>query len=1063
MSSADVQDRLQEALGGAYAIERELGGGGMSRVFVAEERALGRKVVVKVLPPELAAEVSVERFRRDVQLAASLQHPHVVPVLSAGSAGGLLYYTMPYVEGESLRERLARSGALPVGEALRILRELADVLAYAHRHGVVHRDIKPANVLLTEGHAMVTDFGVAKALSAAAGTDALTATGLAVGTPAYMAPEQATADPHVDHRADIYALGAVAYEMLAGQPPFTGSSSQAVLAAQVTRAPEPLGALRATVPPALAALVMRLLEKHPADRPQNADEVLLALDAASGGAPAIALVSRRTLGRALALYAAAFLAVALLARLAITAIGLPDWVFPGALIVMALGLPVILTTALVHHQARMAHAVSTTASGAAPAPTSALSTLAVRARPHVTWRRTAMGGVSALGTFALLVAGYMLLRTLGIGPAGSLLAAGKLSERERLLVADFRAVGADSALGGVVAEAVRTDLAQSPVVSVVSASAIADALGRMRLPATTRVDLPVARELAQREGIKALVSGDVTRLGGGYLVTMRLVAAESGDELASFHEVADGPRELIPALDALTRRLRGKIGESLKGVRRSPPLERVTTPSLDALRKYAEGAHANDMAEYERAISALEEAVTRDSTFAMAYRKLAVALWNSGGSRERHDWAIGQAYRYRDRLTDRERNLTIAWYHSTVTFDRRQEAVAYEAVLEHDPHDFIATNNLANLRENRREFAAAESLFRRANAASESPISEWGIVRVQIDQGKLSEAAATLDDSRRRFPSASQFVLAHALLLYNQGREDSARAVFERLRRDRSALFRGVGATGLSNLALLHGRLGEWPRWRAEVTAANEARSAPEPPLLGSMMVARTIIWFREAPARGTRMLDSALTPEPAPALQSSRPGPIGGLQPTFLDAAVLYALAGEPQRARAWIARHDARVRDPALRRRFGPRRHEALAELALAEGRPLDAAREFRLSDSLPDGPANDCARCLYIQLGRAYDLAEMPDSAIAMFERYVALPFVGRLGGDAWYLAGVFKRLGELYDGKGDRARAAANYAKFVELWKDADPELQPKVAAARRRLAELSDTERAGSRE
>jgi eukaryotic-like serine/threonine-protein kinase len=261
MSSAHVQDRLQQALGAAYAIERELGGGGMSRVFVAEERALGRKVVVKVLPPELAGEVSVERFRREIHLAASLQHPHVVPVLSAGSAGDplagdrLLYYTMPFVDGESLRERLDRSGALPVGEALRILRELADALAYAHRQGVVHRDIKPANVLLTEGHAVVTDFGVAKAIEAASGLDRperaegardlsaarLTATGLAVGTPAYMAPEQATADPHVDHRADLYALGAVAYEMLAGQPPFTGSSSQAVLAAHVTRPPEPLG------------------------------------------------------------------------------------------------------------------------------------------------------------------------------------------------------------------------------------------------------------------------------------------------------------------------------------------------------------------------------------------------------------------------------------------------------------------------------------------------------------------------------------------------------------------------------------------------------------------------------------------------------------------------------------------------------------------------------------------------------------------------------------------------------------------------------------------------------
>jgi tetratricopeptide (TPR) repeat protein len=296
------------------------------------------------------------------------------------------------------------------------------------------------------------------------------------------------------------------------------------------------------------------------------------------------------------------------------------------------------------------------------------------------------------------------------------------------------------------------------------------------------------------------------------------------------------------------------------------------------------------------------------------------------------------------------------------------------------------------------------------------------------------------------------------LLLYNRGREDSARAVLEQLRRGRSPLYRGMGANGLANLALLHGRLGEWKALRAEVSAANEARGAPEPPLLDSMVAARLIAWFLEAPARGTRLLDSALAGEPPPTLQSSRPGPSGGLQPTYLDAATFYALAGEPQRARAWLARYDARVRDSALRRLFEPRRHNALAELALAEGRPLDAVRELRLGDSLPDGPANDCARCVYVQLGRAYDLANVPDSAIALFERFVATPFIGRLAGDAWYLAGVHKRLGELYGARGDRARAAANYAKFVELWNDADPELQPKVAAVRRRLAELGDAER-----
>jgi len=271
-------NRLQAALADRYVLERELGGGGMSRVFVAEETELGRKVVIKVLPPDLAAGLSIERFRREIQLAASLQHPHIVPLLAAGHAGDLLYYTMPLVEGESLRARLAREGELPVPESARILRDVADALSYAHRHGLIHRDIKPDNVLLSDHHALVTDFGVAKALDEAAGQSTVTATGLALGTPAYMAPEQAAADPHTDQRADIYALGVLGYEILAGRPPFDGASPQAIIAAQLTRAPPPLAESRASVPPALAAIVMRCLEKRPADRWQSAADLLQALE-----------------------------------------------------------------------------------------------------------------------------------------------------------------------------------------------------------------------------------------------------------------------------------------------------------------------------------------------------------------------------------------------------------------------------------------------------------------------------------------------------------------------------------------------------------------------------------------------------------------------------------------------------------------------------------------------------------------------------------------------------------------------------------------------------------------
>jgi serine/threonine-protein kinase len=275
----ELLHEVQQALGDQYRVERELGGGGMSRVFVARDLALNRSVVVKVLPPEIVEGIRSDRFRREIQLAARLQHPHIVPVLAAGESKGMLYYTMPFIEGESLKERLDASGTLSVSDAVGILRDVADALCYAHAQGVVHRDIKPGNILLQSEHAVVLDFGVAKALSQAAVSDpTLTATGLVVGTPAYLSPEQAVADPNVDHRADIYALGAVGYELLTGKPPFTGPSARAVLSMHVVTPAEPVSNRR-QVPVQLNTLIMRCLEKDAAERWQSALELRAALDA----------------------------------------------------------------------------------------------------------------------------------------------------------------------------------------------------------------------------------------------------------------------------------------------------------------------------------------------------------------------------------------------------------------------------------------------------------------------------------------------------------------------------------------------------------------------------------------------------------------------------------------------------------------------------------------------------------------------------------------------------------------------------------------------------------------
>jgi serine/threonine protein kinase/Tol biopolymer transport system component len=293
--------RIQNTLGDGFTVERELGGGGMSHVFVAKELALGRHIVVKVLPPDAGGAVSIERFKREIKVAASLQHPHIVPLLAAGDAGGLPYYTMPYVKGESLRERLVKEGELPVKETLHILRDVAAGLAYAHAEGIVHRDIKPDNIILSGGVAVVTDFGVAKAVDAASMRDSeaqsgITSLGIALGTPAYMSPEQAAAEPRIDHRSDIYSFGCLAYEMLAGSTPFANRPLQQVLAAHIVEVPEPVGKRRPAVPMPLVLLVMKCLEKRPGDRPQDAGELLTALDAIatpSGGTEPTTVTSRR--------------------------------------------------------------------------------------------------------------------------------------------------------------------------------------------------------------------------------------------------------------------------------------------------------------------------------------------------------------------------------------------------------------------------------------------------------------------------------------------------------------------------------------------------------------------------------------------------------------------------------------------------------------------------------------------------------------------------------------------------------------------------------------------------
>jgi tetratricopeptide (TPR) repeat protein len=1056
----DLRSQLQQTIGGAYTIERELGGGGMSRVFVAEETALGRKVVVKVLPPELVAGVNVDRFRREIQVAARLQHSHIVPVLTAGQMDGVPFYTMPFVEGESLRARISRAGPLPMTEAIGVLRDVSKALAYAHDRGVVHRDIKPDNVMLAGGSATVVDFGIAKAISASR-TDGpgatLTQVGTSIGTPAYMAPEQAAGDPATDHRADLYAFGCMAYETLTGRPPFTATSPHKLMASHMTETPDAVAPQRPDTPAELAALIMRCLEKDPDSRPATATEIVMVLDTVTSGGghpamPAILIGGTGMFKKALGFYALAFVVVAIVARAAIVAIGLPDWVFPGSLIVMALGLPVILFTGYVHHTTKklVTSTPRLTPGGTPSMPAGTMATLAIKASPHMSWRRTTIGGVWAVATFVLLVGGFMLLRSLGIGPFGSLLAAGSIRSQEPLLVTDFKVTNADTTLGRVLSDAAKTQLAQSSVITLLSPEGVADALRRMTRPVTSTLDLALARELALRNGIRAIVDGEITGIGDSYIVTLKLVTTDSAKELASFRQTANSAAGLIEAVDVLARQLRGRFGESLKRVNAAPQLARATTGSLEALRKYTEGSRAEDLlGERARAVELLREAVAIDSTFAEAWRKLGIVLANSGAPRPQVDTAMTQAYKYRDRVPPTARDMIVAgYYNNGPGRDRGKAALAYESMLRRGDTS-AAANNLALLISQRREFALAESLY---------------LAQIRVDPDRGRQAYTNLVVAKRRlqkFDEADSISLITAerypdlregqargriIAVYRRGDTASFRRIVDSLLTKGDSAHKAWARGPSMNIAFIDGRVA---RALALLAQARPASPNPRQRLNWAVQVydvwANTTILAKHAAI--VRRLDEALA------------GVGGALGPfDYVNSAITYARAGRPDKARAMLARFDAEIRDTSIKRDLADQIAGAMGNILLEEGNGLDAAEQFRRADRLPDGPRASCIVCLSANLAMAYDQAGRADSAIKYYEHYLTSYDYDRFNIDPVFIHVFSKRLGELYEQQGNKEKATKYYGDFVSLWKNADAELQPQVAEVRRRLSRLADIER-----
>ncbi len=1038
----------------------------MSRVFVAEERALGRKVAVKVLPPLLSSGVNTERFQREIQVAARLQHAHIVPVLTAGDANGLPFYTMPFVEGESLRHRLEQGGALPIADVVSILRDVARALSYAHERGVVHRDIKPDNVMLSGRSAVVTDFGIAKAISASRTQDdsaGITQVGMSIGTPAYMAPEQAAGDPATDHRADLYAFGCMAFELLAGTPPFVEPSPQRLLAAHMARAADDIATRRRDTPPALAGMVMQCLEKRPEDRPDSAEAVAHALEQATRGGdhhstPPIPTAAPGALWRALLVYAVTFMAVAVLARVAAAVIGLPDWVSPGALVVMGLVLPALLFTGYVQRIAQHANTATPTVTpggSRVPVPRGTVATLALRASPHVSWTRAWRAAALGVGGYVAVVVVFMSLRALGIGPAGSLLASGTLSDREPLLVADFEVAGPDSALSLVLTEALRTGLGESRAISIVPVSAVASALQRMQRSPDAPMDVRLAREIAQREGIKAVVAAVIAPVAsGGYLLSIRLVDASTGDVLASRERSAPDAQGLIPAVDWLSRRLRERIGESIRGVQATRPLEQVTTASLDALRKYAAATRElNVHADYAEAIRLSREAVAADSTFAMAYVSLARALAASGtGAPGESTMALDKAYEYRDRLTEVERLVLEAYLLGPLGShpDRPRQIAAYERLHERYPEIKGHRNALALHYIDRQQFARADSLWAEARALGDTTLYNWtNPMHSQLFQGELAEARRLFVAARTVFPGEPVLDWNEGVLLYAEGKLDSAAAVFERFQESGNDQMLENGLRSVAAIYALRGQVELALRQLAASQAASAARGVRSVTSLpGALLWASFVLTNLDNPTMALAIVQGALQTVPLDSIpMQDRP---------YEMLAMIYAKAAQPALAREVLTRYEIEITDTVVLRLRRPLRQIADAWIELAEGRPLDAVATFRASMMLPDGPVNRCMTCLDAEVGLAFDRANMPDSAIVALESFVN----GYAMLDVEYekRAWATRRLGELYDAQGNREKAAQYLGAFVELWKDADPEFQPAVRSAQARLRELTDSER-----
>jgi len=752
------------------------------------------------------------------------------------------------------------------------------------------------------------------------------------------------------------------------------------------------------------------------------------------------MIGGRTLIQVLGIYAAGSWLVLQVVDVLIDNMGLPDWVFPFAIVLLLIGLPIILATAVVQSRtagSRMSGGRASTGTGDAEATINEPQVASAEIRRLFTWRNALVGGGIAFVTLATVTGGFMYMRNSGIGPVGSLVAKGVLEERAPLVLAEF--TSREPGLAATASEALRIDLSQSNVVKVVEPAVIARVLERMQIESGTTVDEDLAREIAIREGWPAVIVGEINEAGGRYVLSAKLLAAEDGSELLSLRETAADESEIVPAVDELSARFREKVGESYGSLRESVPLEQVTTGSLDALRLYSQALAADDEGDDQRAIALLEEAVERDTAFAMAWRKLGVLLGNRNVEGGRAIEAVKSAFAHRDRLTTRERYLTEGTYYNDVEKDVGRAITAYENLLDLNPEDAWALNNLGVLVSATGDAARALELYERSFAADPTNVIALGNQSVQLKRlGRTDEARAVLDESLRIAPGAPDMVNRIADLELGAGNYEVAAALYDSIAvlGAGSGYWNWAGAEGRVLLDAVRGRIldAETGRARASRFLVDEGWGGTY--LWRSVWSAWTRLLAAEDPAGAAAILDEALARYPAETVPDG--------EAPVLDLAFLSAALGRTQEAEALLARHRTAGASFAGNGWNVVLETTTQAQLAQQAG---DVEGALELYDSLE---RSVCPECGLFWKGFLLEHEGDRPEAIAAWEEYLSQGWHIRHILDADGLGSVYESLGQMYDEEGNPEQAAIYYAQFVELWEEADPELQPRVRAAQTRL-------------